>query len=110
MVMNHWTELHSKEEMMVCLSIYFLLQSLIIIIVAVPEGPFKRSKSALIQQVASPQLSLSAVRRDAQSTAELVAQLSENLPQQLAPDLSTPKSNSVSPNTSLVSRLDAFRF
>lgn len=45
-------------------------------------------------------MSLSAVRRDAQSTAELVAQLSENLPQQLAPDLSVSKSNSVSPNTS----------
>ncbi|KAE9549695.1 hypothetical protein FO519_007102 [Halicephalobus sp. NKZ332] len=63
------------------------------------EAQIKRSKSALIQQSNSPPLSISAVRRDAQSTAELVAQLSENLPQQLAPDLSTPKSSSVSPNS-----------
>uniref|UniRef100_A0A914YWW3 TFIIS N-terminal domain-containing protein n=1 Tax=Panagrolaimus superbus TaxID=310955 RepID=A0A914YWW3_9BILA len=65
------------------------------------EGPpaFKRSKSALIQQqVASPLLSLSAVRQNAQSTTELVAQLSENLPSHLIPSLDVPKSNSTSPN------------
>lgn len=67
------------------------------------EVQMKRSKSGIIQQSASPPLSISAFRRDAQSTAELVAQLSENLPQQLAPDLSTPKSSSVSPNSDSVS-------
>jgi hypothetical protein len=59
---------------------------------------FKRSKSALIQQqVPSPLLSLSAVRQNAQSTTELVAQLSENLPSHLIPSLDVHKSNSISP-------------
>uniref|UniRef100_A0A7E4VCS9 TFIIS N-terminal domain-containing protein n=1 Tax=Panagrellus redivivus TaxID=6233 RepID=A0A7E4VCS9_PANRE len=60
----------------------------------------KRSKSALISNnVASPQISISGVRQDTQSTAELLAQLSENLPQLLTPDLNLgSKSNSTSPN------------